>query len=195
MDHADHMDSAVALVVGAIRGADPARFGAPTPCAEYTVRALVDHVASALQLARDAAVREQREWSDGPSPVLAGLAEAEWAGACARIGTATAAAWADPAAWEGGSFMATTPMPAGAIGSLMTAEFVLHAWDLAVATGQRLDVSPALGEAALAATLGVAEMGRDGGWYGPEVPVPAGADALSRALGVSGRDPGWVSPA
>jgi uncharacterized protein (TIGR03086 family) len=189
MDHADHMAGAVALVVGAVRGADPARFDDPTPCAEYTVRALVDHIASGMQLALDAARRERREWSDGPSPVLAGLPEGEWARACATTGAAVAAAWADPAAWEGESTMATTPMPAGMIGSLMTAEFAVHAWDVAVATGQRLDVPPALGEAVLAAHL------RDGGWYGPEVPVAADAAAFERALGASGRDPGWISPA
>lgn len=195
MDHADHMAGAVALVVAAIRGADPARFDDPTPCSDYTVRALVDHVASGLQLALDAARREGREWSDGPSPVLAGREEGEWAQACATTGAAVAAAWADPSAWEGGSTMATTPMPAAMIGSLMTAEFAVHAWDVAVATGQRLDVPPALGEAVLAATLGVAEMGRDGGWYGPEVPVGPDASAFERALGAAGRDPGRVSPA
>jgi uncharacterized protein (TIGR03086 family) len=192
MDHADHMEGAVALVVAAIRGADPARFDDPTPCTDYTVRALIDHVASGLQLALDAATRERREWSDGPSPVLAGLAEADWARACAETGAAVAAAWADPAAWEGESFMATTPMPAAMIGSLMTAEFAVHAWDVAAATGQTLEVSPALGEAALAATRGVAQMGRDGGWYGPEVPVGPDATAFALALGESGRDPGWV---
>jgi uncharacterized protein (TIGR03086 family) len=78
------------------------------------------------------------------------------------------------------------------IGSLMTAEFAVHAWDVAAATGQTLEVSHALGEAALAATRGVAQMGRDGGWYGPEVPVGPDATAFARALGESGRDPGWV---
>jgi hypothetical protein len=38
----------------------------------------------------------------------------------------------------------------------------------------------------------IAPMGRDGGWYGPEVPVPAVAAAFDRALGLTGRDPGWT---
>jgi hypothetical protein len=45
----------------------------------------------------------------------------------------------------------------------------------------------------LTAVEGMAQMGRDGGWYGPEVPVPADAPAFDRALGLAGRDPGWTS--
>ena len=125
---ANDMTGTLDLAVAAIRGADPARFGDPTPCPEFTVAALIDH-------------------------------------------------------------MAETPMPAAMIGSLMTAEFALHAWDLAVATGQPLDVPDDLGRAVLAGVTPVAQMGRDGGWYGAEVPVPDTASAWEKALAASGRDP------
>jgi len=38
----------------------------------------------------------------------------------------------------------------------------------------------------------IAGMGRDGGWFAPEVKVPGDAPTLDRALGLSGRDPGWT---
>jgi uncharacterized protein (TIGR03086 family) len=75
---------------------------------------------------------------------------------------------------------------------MMTAEFVVHAWDVAAATGQSLDVPPGLGEAVLEGVLAIAPMGREGGWFGAEVTVPAGACAFDRALAASGRDPGWT---
>jgi uncharacterized protein (TIGR03086 family) len=87
--------------------------------------------------------------------------------------------------------MGSSPMPAAVVGPMMLAEFALHGWDVARATGAPYDVPAELAEAVLAAVEGVAAMGRDGGWYGPEVPVPAEAPAFDRALGLSGRDPSW----
>ncbi len=85
-------------------------------------------------------------------------------------------------------------MPAAAVGSMMTSEFVLHGWDVAMATGQDIAVSEDLAATALEGVQAIAQMGRDGGWYGTEVHLPDGASTLDRALAASGRDPRWVSP-
>jgi hypothetical protein len=69
--------------------------------------------------------------------------------------------------------MGTAPMPAAVVGPMMLAEFVLHGWDLARAVGAPYDVAGELGEVTLAAVQPLATMGRDGGWYGPEVAVPS----------------------
>ena len=114
-----------------------------------------------------------------------------WAQACSDEADATARVWADPSAWEGEASMGGAPMPAAAIGSMMTAEFAVHAWDLAVATGRPVDVSTELGAAVLDGVLAMAPSGRDGGWFGPEMTVPADASAFERALAASGRDPRW----
>ena len=65
-------------------------------------------------------------------------------------------------------------------------------WDLAVATGQLLEL-PADLLAHLHDTMfaGV-EQGREMGLYGPEVAVPAYAPVLNRILGLTGRDPAWA---
>lgn len=126
-----------------------------------------------------------------PAPFLDGLPAEQWAGALpAELDTA-ADAWANPAAWEGETLLGTAPMPADVVGPLLLAEFALHGWDLARAVGAPYDVPAGLGEAVLAAITPLAELGRDSGWYGPAVPVPADARAFDRALGLAGRDPGW----
>jgi uncharacterized protein (TIGR03086 family) len=168
---------------------------APTPCPDYDLRALVDHLAWGTVLSQRAATRTplEHDWSvPGPPPFLAGRQPQDWAAALAPELDAAADAWADPAAWEGETVMGTAPMPAAVVGPMMLAEFVLHGWDVARAAGAPYEVPEELGSAVLAAVQPLAAMGRDGGWYGPEVPVPADAPAFERALGLSGRDPAWA---
>jgi uncharacterized protein (TIGR03086 family) len=182
------------LAAGPLRAVTADQLTTATPCGDYDVRALVDHLAWAAVLSQRAATRTalEHDWSSlTPAPFLDGVPVERWAAAVpAELDTA-ADAWADPAAWEGETLMGTTPMPAEVVGPLMLAEFVLHGWDLARAIGAPYDVPAELGEATLAAVRPVAQMGRDGGWYGPEVPVPADAPAFDRALGLTGRDPAW----
>ena len=182
------------LAAGPLRAVTPGRLTAPTPCADYDVRALLDHLAWAAVLSQRSATRTpfEHDWSSlTPAPFLDGLPVEQWAAAVpAELDTA-ADAWADPAAWEGETLMGSAPMPAEVVGPMMLAEFVLHGWDLARAIGFHYDVPAELGEATLAAVQPLASMGRDGGWYGPEVPVPADAPAFDRALGLVGRDPAW----
>jgi uncharacterized protein (TIGR03086 family) len=182
------------LAAGPLRAVAGDQLTAPTPCRDYDVRALLDHLAWAAVLSQRSATRTpfEHDWSSlTPAPFLDGLPVEQWAAAVpAELDTA-ADAWADPAAWEGDTVMGTAPMPAGVVGPMMLAEFVLHGWDLARAIGARYEVPAALGEATLAAVVPLAQMGRDGGWYGPEVPVPAGASPFERALGLTGRDPAW----
>jgi uncharacterized protein (TIGR03086 family) len=190
--------AAADLAASALTAIRPEQLTAATPCGDFDVRALVDHLAWAALLSQLAATRTplEHDWSGNrPAPFLDGLEPAEWPAAIVPELDAAADAWADPAAWSGETLMATTPMPADVAGPLMLAEFVLHGWDLARAVGAPYDVPAELGEATLAAVRPVAQMGRDGGWYGPEVTVPADAPAFDRALGLSGRDPAWAAAA
>ena len=182
------------LAAGPLRAVTADQLTAATPCGDYDVRALVDHLAWAAVLSQRAATRMplEHDWSSlTPAPFLDGVPVERWAAAVpAELDTA-ADAWADPAAWEGETLMSTTPMPAAVVGPLMLAEVVLHGWDLARAIDAPYDVPAELGEAVLTAVSPLLPMGRDGGWYGPEVPVPADAPAFDRALGLTGRDPAW----
>jgi len=182
------------LAAGPLRAVRPDQLTAATPCADYDVRAVVDHLAWAAVLSQRSATRTpfEHDWSSlTPAPFLDGLPVEQWAAAVpAELDTA-ADAWADPAAWEGETLMGTAAMPASTVGPMMLAEFVLHGWDLARGIGAPYEVQADLGEAVLAAVEPLAQMGRDGGWYGPEVPVPADAPAFERALGLTGRDPAW----
>lgn len=195
MDDADHMSSSIDVAVAAVRGADPAHYGDPSPCSEFTVAKVIDHIGFGMLLAELSGRRADLDpsWDvTGQAPFLVGRPESEWAVLIEEQGRRTAAAWSDPAVWEGETTFGGGPMPAAAVGSMMIADLVLHGWDVAAATGQTVTVSPALAQAALSGVEALAPMGRDGGWYGPEVELPDEAPPLAKALGLSGRDPGWT---
>jgi uncharacterized protein (TIGR03086 family) len=195
MDNADHLRQSIEIAVGAIRATDLARYDDPSPCSDYTVRDVVNHLAFGFLLAHRSGAREPWDpsWSgEDRTPFLVGLPEAQWAQACADEADATARAWADPSAWEGEASMGGAPMPAAAIGSMMTAEFAVHAWDLAIATGRPVDIPDELGAVVLDGVLAMAPSGREGGWFGAEVTVPVDSPAFERALAASGRDPRWT---
>jgi uncharacterized protein (TIGR03086 family) len=72
-------------------------------------------------------------------------------------------------------------------------EYQVHGWDLARATGQSWSPPPAAAEESLgfAPMMLTDDYQGDGKAFAPRVTVPAGAPALDRLLGLSGRDPGW----
>lgn len=76
-------------------------------------------------------------------------------------------------------------------GELGLIEMLLHGWDVALATGQPLNVSQELSAELLGCLTPTLDQGRDFHVYGPEVVVSADASAFTRALALSGRDPDW----
>ncbi|MQA35307.1 TIGR03086 family metal-binding protein [Modestobacter roseus] len=186
--------SAADLAAGALAAVRPEHLTARTPCADFDVRALLDHLAWAALISQRAATRMPLDppTPGRPAPFLDGLLPEQWAAAIAPELDAAADAWADPAAWQGDTVLGGATVPAAVVGPLMLTEFVVHGWDLATAVGAPLFLSATLAPVTLAAVEQVAPMGRDGGWYGPAVPVPEDANPLDRALALTGRDPDWT---
>jgi uncharacterized protein (TIGR03086 family) len=156
------------------------RLGDPTPCAEWTVQQLIDHMVGstdylAAVLAGRATVARSGAWVDdyrnGARSVLEALRRPgvldrmclSPLGFTWSIGQATA-----------GSFM----------------DNLIHTWDLATATDQERTLDGELVDACVAMFLPeMPERGRSAGLVGPAVPVPAGASAQDRLLGAMGRQP------
>jgi uncharacterized protein (TIGR03086 family) len=187
--HAEMTDAAdaAAHTVGKVR-AD--QFGDPTPCPEWDVRTLLNHLIlwtsySAERRAHGESVSDELMAKDF-------AAEPDFAAAYRAQLDRALAAWADPAAWERDLNVMGSATPAADVAALLIAEMLLHAWDLAVATGQAYTVSDAAAEAALASVAANAELFRQYKGFAEPVPVPEGAPVLDRVLALSGRDPDWT---
>lgn len=185
------MARAVDATIEVVQGVGPDMLDLPTPCPEFDVRALVGHLAVwTTERARDAALKRPLASASEEDVTT----DSGWADRYAAGARAAGAAWSEPAAWEGTtSLSGRTQRPAPWVGGLVFAEFLLHAWDLAVATGQGFTLDDDLAQALLDEVSSRADMAREYKAYGPEVPVPASAPPLDRALGLAGRDPAWAA--
>ncbi|MFE9104456.1 TIGR03086 family metal-binding protein [Actinomadura geliboluensis] len=175
------------------RGVDRERLAGPTPCAEFDLRALVNHwvVFTSHGLERRA-LREQL-----PEQLIERdfTADPAWAEEYAAQLDRAVAAWADPAVWEGEIDLGSAASPASEVASLLILETALHGFDVAAATGQEFGVSAEAGEFLLGVVEEQAELYRQYDGFADPVPVDADAPAFRRAVALSGRDPGWTPPA
>ncbi len=180
---------AIAPVVQIVRNIKPDQLDAPTPCAEFDVRRLVHHLLfwgpSLEGAARKVAV---------PSPAEAesdlDLTQGDWVGDLVAQLERIAAAWSVPQAWQGTTHMGgPTEMPAPLVGGMVLGETLVHGWDLARGTGQQAAWDDDILDYVHREVEATADMGREMGIYGPEVPVPADAPLLHRILGLTGRRP------
>lgn len=168
-----------------IRGVDDAQLDAPTPCAEYTVRDLLNHLFQVVVNFQALAARQPADFSSTPDRVTPGWRD-RFTDETARL----IEAWADPAALEGVSPGMGLPQPV--VGGMVLLDLTVHAWDLARASGQEFTPDPAaVGElSALAEQL--APQARQMGVFGEAVPVPPDAGDFDRLLGLTGRNPQWT---
>jgi uncharacterized protein (TIGR03086 family) len=179
-----------------VRGVRDDQLGAATPCPDYTLGDLVEHVhglASAFRMAAD------KETVAGGSPPPAGDARRlpeHWRDEIAQRLDALVTAWAKEDAWRGTTHIAGFDAPAESVAMTALNELVVHGWDVARASGQTLaldnvSVPPGLGFAEILS--GPAGDVMRGTAFGPPVPVPPDATPLDRILGANGRDPNWAA--
>jgi len=190
MNRHPEMAAAAAEAARVVGGVRSDQLSAATPCTDWGLRTLLNHMILWTAYAAECRAREE--------PVPDELMEKDFvaepgyaAGYAAQLDKAVAA-WSDPAVWQRDLNVMGSPTPAPDVAALLIAEMVLHGWDAAKASGQdyacRDDVATAVHETVQAN----AELFRKYQGFADVVPVPDSAPVLDRALALSGRDPGWA---
>ncbi|WP_328991353.1 TIGR03086 family metal-binding protein [Kribbella sp. NBC_01245] len=188
------MPAAAEMTTRVVAGVTPEQLDGPTPCPEYDVRTLVNHIGHWTGERAEKAARKQPQTPLDPSydPIEAVGGLDKWSELYDDQARAAAEAWTEPSASEGETGVSGEgKMPAGMIAGILFAEYLLHGWDLAVATGQPFDPEPPLAEELLTQMNAFADMARAGGSFGPAVEVPPDAPPFHQALGLAGRTPTW----
>jgi uncharacterized protein (TIGR03086 family) len=180
------MDSATSLehtfehtrkVIGNVR---PDQYELATPCTEWNVRRLMEHLIGVVSgLGAAAAGRQPTPFELGDDPA-------------AQFGDA-----ADEAlvAWRADGVMdkivdgGAGPMPGSVLAGINLLDTATHTWDLATATGQDPSLPDDVAEAAYQASQMIVAPELRPGRFDPEVPAPDDADPTQRLVAFLGRVP------
>lgn len=158
----------------------------PTPCSEWDVRDLVNHNVEenrwAAELLNGRTIEEVGDRYEGDllgdDPAGAYHASAE----VARRAAALDGVLDDEVHVSWGT------IPARQFLDQRWSDLLIHAWDLAVATGQDPALPEDLTEAAYAGMKAQEEAVRASGVFGDAVEVPDDADTTTKLLAIAGRD-------
>ena len=177
---------AAALADATVSVVRPDQLGYPTPCAEWTVCQLINHMLTGnllfVSLATGAPLPNRTANHVGDDHV------ASFRDSLARLN----AAFSEP-----GFLSKRVPTPDGestgaVLANMRFNEFVIHSWDLAKATGQSTDINHELAERVLAdmrVSPLLARVRGEGGPIGEQQPVPPGANPADQLAAFMGRAP------
>ena len=167
-------------------GVRPEHLPLPTPCRDWDVRLLLNHIIGGNYMFAEVAAGGRADATGDmddhtlPDPGSTYIASAD----------AVLAAWAEPGAMDRRVHMPFGDIPAPAAASIHFLDVVVHGWDLARATGQDTVIEADLAAEALDISHGLlsAEL-RATGVFGPEVPISADDPLHDRLAAFMGRRP------
>jgi uncharacterized protein (TIGR03086 family) len=161
------------------------RWHAPTPCTDWDVRALVNHLTVEQlwvpPLLQGHTIEEVGHRFDGD--VLGSDPVASWDAAIA----ASTEAWNEPGALDRTVHLSYGDTPASRYLGEMAGDLAVHGWDLARALGVVDVIDPDTVEFLLEEWGGQADQLSSSGLFAPPVPVAMDADPQTRLLATLGR--------
>jgi uncharacterized protein (TIGR03086 family) len=179
MDPLSQLGQLGPLLAGVVGGIAPDQLDRPTPCAEFTVRGVLEHMIGGAT-AFAAAYRGETAAEPDLSDVLAGFGPA-----LQNLGGSMSAP---------GALDSTVAAPFGEVPGETFARFIVldglvHGWDMANATGQAYDPPDELVAAADAFARQAIDPLRDGQTFAEAVEPAPDASPIERLAAYTGRRP------
>ncbi|MER6566937.1 TIGR03086 family metal-binding protein [Streptomyces sp. NPDC001093] len=174
-----------------VAGVPEEAWGRPTPCSEWTVRQVLNH-ARIDQQAYGLALTAGRPGEDPfqPADALHGDPTAE----LDKVLDAVADAYAGLPADAGSVPTPLGPLPLPLAAGAGALDAAVHAWDIAVATGQNRPLTPALAAALRPTADQLVPRLREYGVFAPALTSHGPQNEAAALLAFLGRDPEWARP-
>jgi uncharacterized protein (TIGR03086 family) len=184
-DLVDLHERALANTRGFVAGLATPNWDAPTPCAEWNLRELLNHVVAgnwwAARLASGATIAEVGTALDGDQLGDDPLESYD------RSGAAAIAAFGAPGAMDAPCAVSYGPVPGSIYAGHRFLDVLIHGWDVAVATGQPATLPGDLVDGCWQVLEPQLDLLRASGMFGEDIAIPSDADAETRLLLTVGR--------
>ena len=178
-------DRALAATRVIVAGVADDQWSLATPCPDWNVRELVNHVVTgnwwAAELGAGKTIADVGDRLDGDVLGTDPLAAYDASAAAAS------AVFGAPGAMEAPCAVSYGPVPGEVYAGHRFLDVLVHGWDVAAATGQDTTLDPGLVEACWAVVEPQAELLVDSGMFATDVEAPSGADRETALLAVLGR--------
>jgi len=183
MDPVERIERATAVAAEKVKGVSTADLSKATPCSDYDVRALLNHLIGGLEMLRTAAEGGKAAVPDGdqfgPDP------GASYEERRNKLLSTIRGEGVLDRTWE----MPFGPMPGTMMAGIAFMEHLTHAWDVAKATGQDTTLPSDLVKECEGVVKPMDSMLRMPGVCGPAVSVPDSASDQDKLIAFMGRQP------
>jgi uncharacterized protein (TIGR03086 family) len=178
--HAD----ALAHTGGIVHGISSSQLDDPTPCEDYDVRGLLNHVISGNWWV---APLEGKSIADVGDKYDGDVLGSDHAAAYDESAASAEAAFKASGAMEAPVAVSYGPVPGEIYAGHRFVDVLIHGWDLAKATGQSTTLPAELVDACWEVVTPQAELLKGSGMFGSEIEVADDADAQTKLLALLGR--------
>lgn len=176
LDQISSADATLAVCQQVLRAVRPADLDKPTPCTEFTVDQLTDHLLESIHGLGGMAGAEVTQAESGTTESRVAFAAQQALEAWHRRGL------------DGTVGFGEGEMPASMAAGILSIELLVHAWDFAVATGQKVTVSDEVAAYVLElAERTITPEGRSRGGFADAVGIGPDAHVLDRLVAYTGR--------
>lgn len=168
-----------------VHGVTDDQWHSPTPCSEWTVRDIVNHLVSenlwSVELFAGKRIEDVGDRFDGD------LVAGDPKDAYARSVAAATSTVGSPGAMEAICHLSAGDEPGAEYACQLFMDTLIHGWDVAKATGQDSRLSADLVAACLPIAERLEHEWRGTSWFADPLPVAAHADPQIRLLALAGR--------
>ena len=186
MDVVATMDRVLEQTTQVVNGITPDQLGNPTPCTEWSVRDVVNHITGGATMFAECVEGDVADERLGQLMGGDNLGD-DYKGAWEQAAKRAQATFAQPGAMEKTVKLPFGEMPAGVALNIAIFDVTTHACDLARATGQKVEDEELLETALGVGQQLISEAFRDGVMFGAEQQAAEGAPVSDRLLAFAGR--------